>query len=54
MPLPQKETRGGWWWLRLLMLVAFLVACLIAFGSDLINGNSNEPHRPPHSTSTHK
>lgn len=53
MPLPQKETRGGWWLVRLLMLLAFLVATLIAFGSDLLDGgNSDEPHRPPHVTST--
>lgn len=55
MPLPKKQTRGGWWWVRLLMLVAFLLAALIAFGSDLVKGNNpDQPHRPPHVTSSKK
>lgn len=54
MPLPQKKTRGGWWWVRLLMLAAFLLAAVVAFVADFIKGDPDEPHRPPHVTSTPK
>lgn len=52
MPLPQKERRSCGWWITLLMFAAFFVAVIVAFVLDYTSGNPDEPHRPPHVTST--
>ena len=49
MPLPKKEPRSRWAYVTLVM---FLIALVAVVASVAMNNDKDEPHRPPHVTST--